>query len=384
MSGDAGTNGDGAEDWVRPTVSQRDPATAAPQLEAWLTDRLGPASEPVVTDLHRPETNGMSSETLLFDVAWQEGGTRHTRSCVARIEPEATAVPVFPTYDLDKQFDAMRLVGSRTEVPVPETLWFEADPAVLGNPFFVMARVDGVVPPDVMPYTFGDCWLSDASLDDQAKVQGGAIGVLAGVHTLTPDNADLGFLASQRPEPTALGRHVGEWEDYYAWVAGDRPSPLLDRCFAWLHEHWPSTEPDPVLSWGDARIGNILWADFAPVAVLDWEMAGIAPPEVDLGWMVYLHHFFQDLTETMGLPGMPEFLKLADATAAYEARTGHRPADIEWYVAYAAIRHGVIMRRVTERGIAFGETEPPDDLDDLILHRATLEQMLAGTYWSTI
>ncbi|HEY4375795.1 MAG TPA: hypothetical protein VGM93_01500, partial [Acidimicrobiales bacterium] len=116
MSGDAGSNGngstaaDGDADWVRPKVSQRDPDTAGPLLEAWLAARLGAHSAPVVTDLHAPETNGMSSETLLFDVAWQEDGATQRRSCVARIEPEATAVPVFRSYDLDKQFDAMRLV----------------------------------------------------------------------------------------------------------------------------------------------------------------------------------------------------------------------------------------------------------------------------------
>ncbi len=58
--------------------------------------------------------------------------------------------------------------------------------------------------------------------------------------------------------------------------------------------------------------------------------------------------------------------------------------DLTWFIAYAAIRHGVIMRRVTERSILFGEAERPDDIDDLILHRATLEAMLDGSYWSRI
>ena len=105
----------------------------------------------------------MSSETVLFTAAWDDGGRRSERRMVARIEPPATDCPVFTTYDLGMQFRVMRLVGEHTSVPVPETLWYEPDPAVLGGAFFVMDRVDGPVPPDVLPYTFGDNWVFDAA-----------------------------------------------------------------------------------------------------------------------------------------------------------------------------------------------------------------------------
>ena len=51
---------------------------------------------------------------------------------------------------------------------------------------------------------------------------------------------------------------------------------------------------------------------------------------------------------------------------------------------YAALRHGIIMSQVQRRAIAFGEAEMPDDIDDLIMHRATLEQMLTGDYWPSV
>ena len=53
-------------------------------------------------------------------------------------------------------------------------------------------------------------------------------------------------------------------------------------------------------------------------------------------------------------------------------------------MAFAAMRHGAIMRRVTERAIHFGEAEMPDDVDDLIIHRATLRAMLDGSYWDQL
>ena len=141
----------------------------------------------------------MSSETMLFTARWEEDGVRADHPLVARIEPPATAWPVFPTYDLDMQFRVMQLVRERTGVPVPEPLWYEADPDPLGGAFFVMARIDGFVPRDVMPYTFGDNWVFDASEADRRRLQDSALRALAGIHALTPANADLAFLEHREP-----------------------------------------------------------------------------------------------------------------------------------------------------------------------------------------
>jgi aminoglycoside phosphotransferase (APT) family kinase protein len=137
-----------------------------------------------------------------------------------------------------------------------------------------------------------------------------------------------------------------------------------------------------VISWGDARIGNMMFRDFEPVAVLDWEMAAVGPREVDLAWMIYLHRFLDDLAVQMELPGMPDFMRLDDVVAAYQSFTGYTPKDLEFYTLYAALRHAIVMSRVARRSILFGEMEMPDDPDDLIMHRATVEQMLDGRYWS--
>ena len=56
---------------------------------------------------------------------------------------------------------------------------------------------------------------------------------------------------------------------------------------------------DVVLSWGDSRIGNIIWDDFRAAAVLDWEMASLGQPEMDLGWWLY---FDRQFSEGLGVP----------------------------------------------------------------------------------
>jgi aminoglycoside phosphotransferase (APT) family kinase protein len=368
----------------RPVVSQRDPEELRTRLEAWLRSVLPEGDAPAVSSLHTPERNGMSSETVLFDLERGAAGSRSVIHYVARLAPEASAVPVFPTYDFDKQFRVMRLVADTTSVPVPHAPWFEPDPAPLGSPFFVMERVEGVVPPDVMPYNFGDSWLYDASAEDRRHLQDASVEVLAEIHSIDIGAVDAGFLELDRPEPTAMRRHVADQWDYYRWVSGDRPQPLIERCFAWLEEHWPDDDGPAALSWGDSRIGNVLYRDFAPVAVLDWEMAGIAPREMDLAWMVFLHRFFEDLAAQLELPGMPDFLALPDVVATYESVSGYTPRHLPFYVMYAGLRHGIVMSRVGQRSAHFGEAELPDDPDDLIMHRATLEAMLDDTYWSKL
>ena len=363
----------------RPTTSTRDYDQLRVQLEAWLQERVPGAT---VSELIVPESNGMSSETVLFDLTVP--GEDEPRGLVARIAPDPAADPVFQTYDMERQFRTMQMVAEHTEVPVPTVLWLEEGTDVIGVPFFVMERVTGIVPPDVLPYTFGDNWFYDADLADQQRLERTAVEALAALHQLTAAGP-AAFLAGSDDDGSPLRRHVREQRAYYDWVAADGVrSPLIERGFEWLEDHWPGNEDDAVFSWGDARVGNMMFEDFEPVAVLDWEMASVGPREIDLGWMIYIHRFFQDLVEDLGMPGMPHILRRDTVAGLYESLTGYEPRDLDFYTAYAALRHGIVMFRITRRSIRFGEAEMPEDPDHAILHHAHLARMLDGVYWGEV
>ena len=362
--------------------TSRDPETLRRQLESWLAHRLGAAAEVAVSDIEATTANGMSSETVLFRAEWNHEDVLHSEALVARVAPDAVDVPVFPSYDMDRQFRIMQMVGQLTSVPVPRVRWSEPSTDAIGSPFFVMDRVSGDVPPDVMPYTFGDNWLYDASPDKQRRLQDAVVGVLADLHTLSADDR-FSFLQYAEPGDTPLRRHVANRRAWYEYVAAaDRPSPLLERMFAWLDEHWPAKESDAVVAWGDSRIGNVMFEDFAPTAVLDWEMVGVGPRELDVAWLVFAHRVFQDLASGYGMPGMPDFMRWDDVAAVYDDLTGYEPRDLEFYAMYCAIQWAIVFLRTGQRSVHFGERESPADVDEFVMHRDSIERMLAGTYWS--
>lgn len=360
------------------TVSTRDAAQTGLGLAAWMRGRLPEGADPEVLDVVSPESNGMSSETLLFDAVWTENGERTHHALVARVAPDANDVPVFPSYDFETQFRVMQVVGeSADDVPVPGVLWLELDSDAIGAPFFVMQRVDGRVPPDNMPYPMGS-WLLDADLADQRALQDASVRVVAGIHAIDVTQVDSAFLELDAPGDTPLRRHVANQRLYYDWMRHGTVYPVIEEAFDWLDANWPADEGDTVISWGDSRIGNMMYDQFAPVAVLDWEMAALGTRGIDLGWMIFIHDFFQDICRVMEMPGMPDFMNSADVAAVYAEAAGAPVPDLEFYEVYAALRHAIVMARVNQRAVHFGESEPPATPDEAVMHRDLLRLMMAG------
>jgi aminoglycoside phosphotransferase (APT) family kinase protein len=362
--------------------SSRDPQVVRRRLEEWLgarlDSRIDPGSTPRVSDLRGTEANGMSSDTMLFRASWSDAEGDHDEPLVARVAPDAHDVPVFPSYDMQAQFDAIRLVHELTDVPVPEPRWCDPGGAALGAPMFVMAQVDGLVPPDNLPYPFGDNWLYDASPVDRQRLQDSTVAAIAALHAIDDAPRRFPFLERTDPGEDHLRRHLAHTRAWYDMVAAEGArSPLVEAAFGWLDAHLPDDIGPTVLSWGDSRIGNVIYRDFTPVALLDWEMAGLGPRELDLAWLAYGHQVFQDLATALELPGMPGFLRVDDVAAAYESHTGHTPRHLRWFCVYAAVQWGTVFLRTGHRSAHFGERTMPDDPEDLIFTKAHLQTLLA-------
>jgi aminoglycoside phosphotransferase (APT) family kinase protein len=368
--------------------SSRDVTTVPAVMSQWLSTVLPEGAKPEVTVESGIDSTGMSSETIILTARWQRDGQPVRAAAVpewveeklvARVAPSAEDVQVFPTYRLDHQFEVIRKVGELTDVPVPRVRWLETTGDVLGTPFFLMDHVDGVVPPDVMPYTFGGNWFADAPAERQRELQDATVGVLATLHAIPNAEKAFAFLSEGQQGDTALRRHFNWVRSWYDFAVPDiGRSPLLERTFEWLEDNWPEevAAREPVLLWGDARVGNVLYRDFQPVAVLDWEMVTLGPRELDVAWMIYAHMVFQELAGLATLPGLPDVMREDDVRATYQRLTGVELCDLRWFYAYSGVMWACVFMRTGARRVHFGETEKPDDVESLFYHAGLMKRLI--------
>ncbi len=275
----------------------------------------------------------------MLDVDWGEG----TRGLVLRLPPIGKGL--FPSYDLAMQVQVMNGLRMHSAVPVPVVFWHETDSAPLGREFVVMERVDGRIPTDNPGYHFSG-WLKDLSGPDQQRVFDESISTLAAIHNVDIDSA--GLRSSFRG--VGLDSEFSYWSDYLDWSAEGQRFSAIDDAFEWCVANRPSTEPAAGLVWGDTRLGNIIYGDDLCVrAVLDWEMALLGPPEIDLGWYLFIERTaLQFASQLEGFPDRGGTIK------RYEHHLGREVRDIDFYEIWGGVRSAAIMTRVAADLCALG------------------------------
>lgn len=176
-----------------------------------------------------------------------------------------------------------------------------------------------------------------------------------------------------------MRRHFAQLKDWYEFAVADvGRSELVERALTWLEERFPVevAAAEPVLVWGDSRIGNVLYRDFRPAAVLDWEMATVGPRELDVAWMIFAHMVFQEIAGLATLPGLPDVLREPDVRATYRKLTGVQLGDLHWFYVYCGVIWCVVFMRTGARRVHFGEIERPDDVETLFYHGGLLRRLV--------
>ncbi len=184
--------------------------------------------------------------------------------------------------------------------------------------------------------------------------------ILARIHAIDPQ----GFPTLSRTGPAAL---VAQYRTAYEGSAW--PRPVFDLAFRWLEAHAPPTPAAPRLVHGDFRNGNLMIGpDDGVRAVLDWELAHVADPMEDLGWICVNAWRFGVLDKPVGGFGTRE-----DLWAGYEA-AGGAPVDREhahWWEVYGSMRWGVMCCGMTA---SFRGADP--SVERAVIARRTSENEL--------
>lgn len=331
--------------------SGRDLAWTRQRLQAWLAERLGDA-EAEVSPLSVPKA-GVSNETYLGCVRWvdRQAG-RRSQAFVLRIEPSERNLFVQP--DVLREARVLRALAGQGAPPVPAVLFEEADVEPLGAPFYVMARVEGRVPSDV-PSWHQRGWTTELSPEAQGLLYDNALVALGRLHHVDWTDG-LRFLGPSGPG-SALDHYLAHLQRWAEWCDPYRrfDDGLIDRALAYVLEHRPAVA-DTVVTWGDARVGNIVFTDDLEVAaLLDWEGATLGPPELDVGWWLMFEEFLCEAQGLQRLPGVPDRQRTIER---YQELTGRSLVAIGYFEVVAGLVLTMINTRLAHLLIAGGRVDP--------------------------
>jgi aminoglycoside phosphotransferase (APT) family kinase protein len=228
---------------------------------------------------------------------------------------------------------------------VPTMVGLCRDPSVLGTDFYVMERVDGLVPRARLP--------EEARLgpDGVRRLCEGLVDRLVDLHAVDPAAAGLASLGKGPGYPR---RQVEGWSDRYL-KARTWNVPSFEHVRRWLQERVPADAGTCVIH-NDWRFDNVVLDRADPtriVGVLDWEMATIGDPLMDLGAaLAYWVHADDPwlLRVTRRQPtDAPGMLRRDEVVARYLARTGLKPESWAFYEVFGLFRVAVILQQIYYR-----------------------------------
>lgn len=277
----------------------------AAMLTAWFAGRDDYAW---VEEVDVSQTSGgFSKETYLVTAT---GGGRQ-EDMVLRRDPRFAAL----TSTVIDEFPLLSALGVH-DLPIPRTLWLEADPAPFGAPVMAMARIVGSA--DVAT------WSQDP--ETARGVIGEAARLLARLHEpdlLTAYGAAQSIPGSNGDTPAAMVTDLHSF-----WRSLDRVDPLVDGVFDWLEKHAPAAFARRALVHGDFGFHNLLVAHGQLAGLLDWEFAHIGDAAEDLAY---------------ARPFIEQVLPWAEFETLYHAHGGAvvEPAAVHFWGVFGILRIGL-------------------------------------------
>jgi aminoglycoside phosphotransferase (APT) family kinase protein len=220
--------------------------------------------------------------------------------------------------------------------PAPAALHYCPDPDVMGKPFFVMERRRGVV--------VRSEWPAGSTEGFKRSVAANLISSLAALHAV--DYAALGLEDLGKPDGFAA-RQVAGWTRRWE-KAREEESPEMSA----LAEALAASIPAPqraVLLHNDFKLDNAMIGESGEiVAVLDWDMATLGDPLIDLGTTLSYWGGPGVAAAVVGAEGaaLGDVMEPAEAAASYAEATGLDLGDLGWYRALGVFRIAVILQQI--------------------------------------
>jgi len=321
----------------RPVEPRAEDRLDEDRLAAWLAAALPPGGPPPPAGALEVRQFPRGHSNLTYLVRW--GG----REMVLRRAPRGAAIK--SAHDMRREHAILSaLEGAYAKAPRP--IAFCDDPAVVGAPFYLMERVRGVIlrrdgagpGADLSPPLLAA--LSRAFVDD-----------LVALHAVDVTRGPLAALG--RPEGY-VGRQVKGWGERYAAARTD-DVPDLEAASAWLARNQPA-RGGAALVHNDYKYDNLVLdpGDLSRiVAVLDWEMATVGDPLMDLGTAL---GYWVDPDDPPGFQALafgptmrPGNLDRAGLAIRYAERSGRDVGPLLFVYVFALFKIAVILQQIYKR-----------------------------------
>jgi aminoglycoside phosphotransferase (APT) family kinase protein len=270
---------------------------------------------------------------------------------VLRRPPLAAVLPT--AHDMVREHRVLSALQD-TDVPVPIVHHLCTDVSVVGAPFYVMAKVNGLIVRDTVPDGYAD------SPAERSRIADALVETLIAIHRVPIDGALDGYGRTDGYLARQIRRWNAQWEATKEAVASDTLLGELDRLATQLSAELPE-QRETTLVHGDFRLDNTMLDPKDPghiLAVLDWELSTLGDPLADVGIIgVYWgdrnapaddHQLTARVTLEPGFPSRIEVFR------RYAERSGRDISALPWYLAFGYFKLAVIATGIAARHQAGG------------------------------
>ncbi|WP_018620538.1 phosphotransferase family protein [Spirosoma luteum] len=250
-------------------------------------------------------------------------------------------------HDMGREFRVLSLLKGHYN-KIPELVIYCGAPDVLGAPFYIMSRVNGIILRASMASALNIApermrQLSEALVDN-----------LVAIHAL--DIESTGLVQLGKPGGY-VQRQVEGWSKRYRDAETD-DIPAMNRVGEWLHQNYPA-EQAPGFLHNDYKYDNVLLASDPETGeptceitgVLDWEMATVGDPLMDLGATLA---YWSEATDSpayrnFNLTWLPGNLTRQEVVDRYAERSGRDLSGILFYYVFGLYKNAVIAQQIYAR-----------------------------------
>ncbi|NND69282.1 MAG: phosphotransferase family protein [Halioglobus sp.] len=256
-----------------------------------------------------------------------------------------------------------------TDVPHPSGIAVCDDTSVLGSCFYIMGHIDGFTPMGDLPSPFAE---SEELRNQMAYELVDGIAKLGQV-----DWRAAGLEGFGKPEGF-LERQVDRWFAHLEKIKF-RDLPGLEEAGAWLRKHTPK-HFTPGIIHGDYQFANVMFHREAPArlaAIVDWEMATVGDPLLDLAWILMTwpdpgEDRNQGYVDFTGMPSRAELMH-------HYAQHSGLPVDaMDYYIVLARFKMACVLEAGYARYVKGGADNPKMAMfGDVVLDMAAKARQLA-------